>query len=270
MGIVNHRPTLIIAEPLAIIMKKLNNLLFIFLLLPSLLTAQNFYLNIKGADSIAKKELIVEYKDGFKEIKKVQNSKVKKIKLGHLKKSELSFIKLKLNSDTLFLKSENILQDIGVNISSGFDGILNDTLNVFLDTYPYKHRGSQFVVNRFSLDKLPDNKKILIVQINRDAYIVKWPKFKLEEYSEYFSNLIKDDFCNCMSDKAFDKTNYKEVFDSCLTEPMTKTIPLLETTLKMYIYENNDGKEYEDRVTEFINGILLKVNLHYNDNCYKK
>ncbi len=251
-------------------MNKLSNLLFVFLFLSNFLTAQNIFMNVKGADSIAEKKLIIEYIDGYKQTEKIKNSNIKKVKLNHLKQSELSFIKLKLNSDTLFLKSKNTLQDIGVNISSGFKGFLNDTLNVFLDTYPYKHRGSQFVVNRFSIDKLPDNKKILIVQINRDAFIVKWPIFKLEEYSEYFSNLIKDDFCNCMADKNFDKTNYKQVFDSCLTEPMTKVIPLIETTLKMYIYNNDDGKEYEDRVMEFINGILLKVNLYYNDNCYKK
>jgi len=251
-------------------MKKLTYLLFIFLLSSNFLKAQNFYLNVKGADSIAKKELIIEYKDGYKQTRKVKNHKIRKIKLKHLKKSKLSFIKLKLNSDTLLLKNENTLLDIGVNISSGFKELLNDTLNVFLDTYPYKHTGSQFIVNRFSIHKLPEVEKILIVQINRNAYNVKWPTFKLEEHSEFFSNSIKDDFCNCMSDKEFDKINYKQVFDSCLTEPMTKIIPHLETTLKKYIYDNDDGKGYEERVTEFINGILLKVNLHYNENCYKK
>ena len=90
-------------------MKKLTYLLFIFLLLSNLLKAQDFYLNVKGADSITEKELIVEYKDGYKQTKKVKNSKKRKIKLNHLKKSELSFIKLKLNSDTLFLKNENTL-----------------------------------------------------------------------------------------------------------------------------------------------------------------
>ena len=251
-------------------MKKPNNLLLIFLLFSNFLFAQKIYLNLKGVDSITEKELIIEYKDDYKQVKKVKSSEIKKIKLEHLKNSELRYIKLKISSDTLFLKSENVLQNIGINISSGFEGVINDTLNVFLDTYPYKHRGSSFVVNRFSLDKLPDNKKIMIIQIDKDAFIVKWPAFKLNEHSKYFADLIKDEFCNCMSDKTFDRTNFKEVFDSCLNGPMTKTIPLMETTLKNYVYENGNIIEYENRVTELINEVLLKVNLHYNKDCFKK
>ncbi|TNJ40848.1 hypothetical protein KFZ70_02470 [Tamlana fucoidanivorans] len=251
-------------------MKKLNNLLLTFLLFSNFVFAQKFYLNLKGADSITEKELIIEYKDDYKQVKKVKSFEIKKIKLEHLKNSKLRYIKLKINSDTLFLKSENVLQNIGVNISSGFDEVINDTLNVFLDTYPYKHKGSPFVVNRFSIDKLPDHTRIMIIQIDNDAFVVKWPIFKLDKHSEYFADLIKDDFCNCMADKTFDRTNFKEVFDSCLNEPMTKTIPLMETTLKNYIYKNNNDINYADRVNQLINEVLLKVNLHYNKNCFKK
>ena len=246
-----------------------NKLLLIFLFFSSLLTAQNLFLNVNGVDSIVEKKLIIEYKDGYRQFEKFENSKLKTIKLKHLKDSELSFIKMKLDSDTLFLKNDKYLQDIGINISSGFKGLVNDTLSVFLDTYPYTHLGSQFIINRLSLDKLPSNKEILIVHINRDGYNVIFPTFKLEEYSEYFSNLIKEDFCDCMSDKKFNQTNYKQVFESCINEPISKIIPLMETTLKTYIYPNKNNS-YENRVTQFTNEILLKVNLYYNQYCYKK
>ena len=250
-------------------MKNPSKILLIILFFSSIINAQNFCVNIVGAENIEKKELIINYKDGFNQSEKIKNYNLNKIKLKNLKHSELNFIKLKLNTDTLFLKNDKYIQDIGVNISSGFKGLVNDTLNVFVDSYPYSHKGSQFVVNRFSLDKLPNNKEILIVQINRDAYNVIFPDFKLEEYSEFFSSIIKDEFCECMSDKKFDETNYKQVFESCMNEPIAKVIPLMETTLKSYKYDIKKNT-YENRIMEFTNAVLLKVNLYYNKNCFGK
>jgi len=250
-------------------MKKQYLLIFILLNITNSLIAQKFYFDLKGTDSIIGKEAIIEYKDGFRQTQILDNNDINIVRLKHLKNSELNYIKLKVDKDTLWLQYDANFQDIGINITSVFDEIINDTLSVFLDTFPYKHKGSQFIVNRYSLNELPDYRNFVIVHINNDSYMIKWPEFKKEEFSNYFSDLIKDDFCKCMSKKEVNQTNIQDAFQSCLEEPMTKIIPLMDTTLKNYI-SIEDTRNYETRVTEFINETLYKLNIYYNENCLKK
>nr|WP_298924655.1 hypothetical protein [uncultured Allomuricauda sp.] len=242
--------------------------IFIISLLLSLsCLGQSIQFKLDGEEEKTNKYLIIFFNDGTFQSERVESFKTEEIDLKQeLKK--VSSIKLKLDLDTLGLKDRPpALAVFGLD-PEGMDKLAKDTLLVRKDIFPFQYSRTGDIISTESFDELVDHDKMTFYLINDDSYVIHFPEFDMEKHSEHYSDLIKDDVCNCMKNKEFDKDNFKETFESCLEKPMTDIIPSMDFVLKNYVKKTE--MDIQTSADNLVHSVLKKVNLFYNANCFKK
>jgi len=251
-------------------MNKKNTILALLMLCSNIFIGQDFIFNIVGIDRYSNKSIIIRFKNGEKEIVEVKKEGLSKKNIVNKNNSQISRIELTLNLDTIFVKVEDQLFNLGITKNSAFKNFFSDTLNLSVESFPFKNPINLKAIKRMGMVDFPDYKMLIFVnELSRKSFTVIRPEFNLSNHSSFYSNKIKHKVCKCMQDKQYNINTYKSDLQKCLSKPFYNIIPSIDNSLNNY--EETQGiKIYSEKIiVDLAKLILDNINLFVKDNCVK-